>query len=232
MNWNRNLFDQITQGVNIKNREEKQIAANKIAKRLRDGDVVGVGSGSTSLIAIHSIAQRVLNEKLQVKVIPTSLEMNYTCQQLNLSVTDLSFARPDWCFDGADEVDSNSNLNKGRGGAMFREKLIMSSCEERYILIDSSKLVLRIGTNFPIPVEILPFSISYVQAELLSLGAKQIATRLAGGKDGPVITENDGLILDVYFEEVYSGLEKDIKAISGVLESGLFQGYKPIIISS
>ena len=232
MNWNSNLLDQISQGLNIKNKEEKLKAADKIASRVRDGDVIGVGSGSTSLLAIQAIAKRVSEENLKVKVIPTSLEINFACQYFRLTVTDLSVNRPDWYFDGADEVDPMLNLNKGRGGALFKEKLLMSSCEERYILVDSSKFVPLLNTKFPIPIEIHPAALSYVESELTKLGSSQVTLRLAGGKDGPVITENASLILDVYFKEVYLTLEKDIKAITGVLESGLFQGYNPTLISA
>jgi ribose 5-phosphate isomerase A len=232
MDWNSNLLDQLSQGLNIKNKEEKLKAADKIARRVSDGDVIGIGSGSTSLLAIQAIAERVTKGDLNVKVIPTSLEINFACQHFKLSVTDLSNDRPDWYFDGADEVDPALNLNKGRGGALFKEKLLMSSCEERYILIDSSKFVAALNTKFPIPIEIHPAALSYVEYELIKLGSSQISLRLAGGKDGPVITENSSLILDVYFKEVNPTLEKDIKSITGVLESGLFQGYNPILISS
>ncbi|RZK74832.1 MAG: ribose 5-phosphate isomerase A, partial [Pedobacter sp.] len=75
-------------------------------------------------------------------------------------------------------------------------------------------------------------SVSYVEYELAKLGSSQVRVRLAGGKDGPLFTENACLILDVYFKEVYNGLEKDIKSITGVLESGLFQGYNPILLTS
>ncbi|MBC7566351.1 MAG: ribose 5-phosphate isomerase A [Pedobacter sp.] len=232
MNWNSHLLDQVEQVADISNRKEKQKVAEKISRRVRDGDVIGVGSGSTSLLAVQSIAKRVAEENMNVKVIPTSLEMNLACQHFNLSVTDLILNRPDWCFDGADEVDIGRNLNKGRGGALFKEKLVMSSCEERYILIDSSKMVKVLGTNFPIPVEINPLALSYVESGLIKLGSTEVKLRLAGGKDGPVFTENACLILDVYFKEVYRDLERDIKCITGVLESGLFQYYNPILITS
>jgi ribose 5-phosphate isomerase A len=232
MKWNNHLLDQLIAGTQIKNKEQKQSAAEKMAGRVQNGDVIGAGSGSTSLMAIQSISRRVASERLEVKFIPTSSEINYACQHYNLVVTDLLKDKPDWCFDGADEVDMVSNLNKGRGGALYKEKLIMSSCDERYILIDPSKKVERLGTNFPIPIEIHPSSISYVTSELLKIGSESLNVRLAGGKDGPVFTENGCLILDVYFNDVYSGLEKDIKAITGVLESGLFQGYNPILVTS
>jgi ribose 5-phosphate isomerase A len=232
MNWTSHLLDQIAHGAHIKNREEKQEVADKIADRVKNGDVIGVGSGSTSLLAIQSIARKITEEGMEVKVIPTSLEMNFACQHFNLVLTDLAVNKPDWCFDGADEVDPDHNLNKGRGGALFQEKLIISSCSERYILIDPSKLVPMLGTNFPIPIETHPLAISYVESELIKHGATGINIRLAGGKDGPVLTESGCVVLDTYFEKIYTGLEKHIKSITGVLESGLFQGYDPILVTS
>jgi len=231
MNWNNQLLGQFIQVNEIKNLAAKRAVANKMAARVKDGEIVGVGSGSSALLALVAIAERIKAEELKVKVIPTSYEINMASQHLGLMITDLLSDRPDWCFDGADEVDPNHSLNKGRGGAMFREKLVMSSCEERYILVDDSKMVQRLGTNFPIPIEVHQAGLSYVTAALKALGAKQMNIRAAKGKDGPVITESGCVILDVRFEVVFDGLEKAIKVITGVLDSGLFQGYKPNILS-
>lgn len=232
MKWNNHLLEQFANGSQIKNIAEKQIVADTIADRVKSGDVIGVGSGSTSLMAIQSISRRLKSERLDILVIPTSTEMNFACQHFGLSVTDIVVDKPIWCFDGADEVDENTNLNKGRGGALYKEKLMMSSCQERYILIDNSKKVKHLGTNFPIPIEVQPSSVSYVKAELDHFGLREVSIRLAGGKDGPVYSENNCLLLDAWFDEVYEGLEKDIKSITGVLESGLFQGFDPTIITS
>lgn len=117
------------------------------------------------------------------------------------------------------------SLIKGRGGAAFKEKLLISSCPKNYIIVDESKLVTRLGTNFPIPIEVFPQALLYVEQQLKKLGANSIVVRPAKGKDGPIISENDNLILDCRFDEVGSSLEKDIKAITGVIESGLFIGY-------
>ena len=231
MNWNNQLLGQFIQVDQIKNLTEKRAVADQMAARVKDGEVIGVGSGSSALLALIAIADRIKTEGLKVKVIPTSFEINMAIQHLGLVLTDLLSDKPDWCFDGADEVDREHSLNKGRGGAMFREKLVMSACEERYILIDSSKMVERLGTNFPIPVEVHQAGLSYVTFALKELGAEQMEIRAAKGKDGPVITESGCLILDVRFELIPNGLEKAIKGITGVLDSGLFQGYAPIILT-
>ena len=99
-----------------------------------------------------------------------------------------------------------------------------------YILIDSSKQVDRLGKHFPVPVEVFPPAMSWAEEQLRELGATEIGLRPAKGKDGPLYTENGNWILDVRFPEIRSGLEKQIKSIPGVIESGLFMGYKINIV--
>ncbi len=108
---------------------------------------------------------------------------------------------------------------------MFKEKLLISSSPVNYIIVDDSKVVKKLGTNFPIPVEVFPQALLHVESALTELGATSIAIRPAKGKDGPVITENNNMVLDCYFEEVGKTMERDIKSITGVIESGLFIGY-------
>jgi len=216
----------------IDNYEAKLRVAQKVAALLKDGDVVGVGSGSTSFIAIGVLAERAKKENLRCLAIPTSHEMTFACAAAGLPVTSLWEHTPDWCFDGADEVDPALNLIKGRGGAMFREKLVMRASARSYILIDESKRVDRLGHKFAIPVEVLPATLPIVESSLLSLGATEIILRLAKKKDGPVITEQGNFILDVRFKEIGASLERDIKAITGVLESGLFWGFPVEILQA
>jgi ribose 5-phosphate isomerase A len=140
-------------------------------------------------------------------------------------VVSLNDERPDWSFDGADEVDGRQRLIKGRGGAMFSEKLVMSSSRKNYILVDGSKLVDKLGSRFPVPIEVHQNALTYVRMKLMELNAEKVSLRLAGGKDGPVITENGNFILDAHFNGIGDSLEKEIKGITGVIESGLFIGY-------
>ena len=127
MDWNSDLIKNLTWPGAISNLESKQKAAEKIARKVSNGDIIGVGSGSTSYLAVLAIAQRIKNEKLQIKAIPTSIEIALTCSKMDIPVTSLYQNGPDWYFDGADEVDPNNHMIKGRGGAMFKEKLIMSA---------------------------------------------------------------------------------------------------------
>ena len=190
----------------------------------------GFGSGSTSFLAVIAIAEKIREEGLNILAIPTSLEIKMLCSKLNIPTTTLLEKNPDWCFDGADEVDSNGWLIKGRGGAMFKEKLNIVSSKKTYILIDKSKKVNKLGEKFKVPVECFGDALNYVKSELIKLGGTEIELRKAIGKDGPCITEKGNLILDVKFQNIEQDLEKQIKSISGVIESGLFINYNVKII--
>jgi ribose 5-phosphate isomerase A len=225
MNWNSKLIKDLEWSSEIINVTGKQKVAEEIAAKVKDGDVLGVGSGSTVYMALLAIAKRIKTEKLHVLAIPTSLEISMFCTKLGIPLTSLFENKPDWLFDGADEVDPDNSLIKGRGGAMFKEKLLISSSAVNYIIVDDSKIVDKIGTNFPIPIEVFPQALLHVEAELQKLGANSIIIRPAKGKDGPIISENNNMILDCRFNEVPRSMEKDIKSITGVIESGLFIGY-------
>jgi len=217
----------------ISNYEAKFRAAEEVAAMAESGQVIGAGSGSTAFLAVRAIAARVRHGELNdIRLIPTSLESEFTISGLGLPQADLAEVAPDWLFDGADEVDPDGNLIKGRGGALFREKLLFAACQLRRVLIDPSKRVERLGTSFPVPVEVVPRATSVAMASLRNLGAREIEIRTGSGKDGPVITEQGNFLLDCRFEEIGDGLEERIKQVTGVLESGLFQGYGPEVITA
>lgn len=222
--YNINYFE------NINNKEQKQKLAMKIAEKVKDGDIIGVGSGSTSYLALCEIAKKVNENNMKIIAIPTSHEIKMVCANLGIPTASLLEKRPDWSFDGADEVDNKAWIIKGRGAALFKEKLNIKNSKEVFILIDETKCVDKLCKKFPIPVECYPDSINYVQEQLLKLGAKNIKLRQAVGKDGPIITENGNFILDVVFENINENLEKELKSIVGVIETGLFIGYENIQI--
>ena len=114
---------------------------------------------------------------------------------------------------------------------MFREKLNIANSGITYILVDKSKLVRNLGEKFAIPVECYLYAINHIKEELMILGATEINIRKSIAKDGPVVTENGNVILDVKFDRITECLEKDIKAITGVIESGLFIGYNVQVIT-
>ena len=230
MNWQSDILTNLEWSSAIINLEGKQKVADEIASRVKDGDILGVGSGSTVYVALLAIAKRIKEEGLKVKAIPTSIEISLFCAKLGIPLTTLYEHKPDWLFDGADEVDPDKSLIKGRGGAMFKEKLLISSSPKNYIIVDDSKLVKKLGTNFPVPIEVFPPALLHVEAELKKLGVTELLLRPAKGKDGPVITENGNLILDARFNEIGKSMEHDIIAITGVIESGLFINYDVEII--
>ena len=218
----------------ISHRDEKEAVAARVAERVRSGDVIGVGSGSTAYLAVVAIGERAAREGLALTAVPTSLEVAQVCAAFGLATADLAEVRPDWGFDGADEVHRQGDvvrLIKGRGGAMFREKLVMASQRKTLILVDHSKLVDRLGERFPVPVETHPSAVHLVEERLRALGAGAVTLRAAESKDGPVLTENGNLILDARFDDVPDRLEADIAAIPGAIESGLFVGFPVEIVT-
>ncbi|MDR2499129.1 MAG: ribose 5-phosphate isomerase A [Tannerellaceae bacterium] len=226
MKWNDNIIDSLDWGKDIARRAEKEKVANRIAAMVEDNMTLGVGSGSTSYLALVKIAERVKQERLKIRAITTSLEIAMACARLEIPTAGLESGRPDWTFDGADEIDPNKHLIKGRGGAMFKEKLLINASPKTFILADHSKMVKRLGENFPVPVEVFPQALTYVANALQQeLRPRCIKLRMAEGKDGPLITENGNLILDVWFDYIPAGTERAIKQITGVIESGLFMGY-------
>lgn len=232
MDWEKSILESLEWGQTISNQEEKQKVADKIASMVKDGETIGVGSGSTAYLALESIAKRVKAEQLHIRAITTSIEIKMTCARLGIPIANLIEHRPDWTFDGADEIDPDHNMIKGRGGAMFKEKLLISSSPKTYIIADPSKMVTRLGSRFPVPIEIFPEALTYVKQSLLAFAPRDIKLRMAQGKDGPVITENGNLILDVWFDTIPDDREKEIKSITGVIDSGLFMHYKVEILSS
>ena len=231
MDWEKTIIDSLEWGKEISNREEKQKVADKIASMVKDGDIIGVGSGSTAYLALLKIADRIRTEQLHIHAIPTSQEIKMACAKLGIPLTSLLEHKPNWTFDGADEIDPNHNMIKGRGGAMFKEKLLISSSPQTFIIADPSKMVSKLGSRFHVPVEIFPDALIHADQALRSLSPVDIKLRMAQGKDGPIITENGNLILDVWFNNIPDNLENAIKSITGVIESGLFMHYEVKIIS-
>ena len=225
MKWQSNLLSHLQWSDTIINQTGKLKLAQQIAAKVKNGDIIGAGSGSTVYLALFAIAERVKKENLNVRIIPSSLEITMTCSNLGMPVTSLLEDKPDWAFDGADEVDPNRSLIKGRGGALFKEKLLIRSSLKNYILVDESKLVEKLGSKFPVPIEVFPGALVYVESALRDLGITDITLRAAKGKDGPIITENGNFLLDARFDHVPTDTEQKIKSITGVIESGLFINY-------
>ena len=227
MNW-KELKGYTNWNGEISNEVEKKEIAKKIADKVNNGDVIGFGSGSTAFLAVKEIAKKINCENIKIEAIPTSYEIKLLCAELKIRTASIMEKKPDWSFDGTDEIDENNWLIKGRGAAMFKEKMNILNSKKVYILADKSKFVKKLGDKFYIPVECYPETINYVKEELYKLGAKSCILRAGKGKDGQIITENNNFILDTKFENIDIELEKNIKLITGVVETGLFIGYKNI----
>lgn len=225
MQW-QNLAVPNWQG-SISNQAAKEAVAAEIAAHAQDGQVVGIGSGSTSFLALLALARRVHAEGLNLRCVPTSQEIATYCTDLGLAVTSLLNARPDWCFDGADEVDPDDNLIKGRGGAFVREKLVFAAAPERFILVDESKFVPRLGVNHAVPLEVIPEAVNLVATVLRDAVGVAPTVRPAGGKDGGVITEQGGLIMDLPLDGTVQPGELDVllQTTPGITGTGLFTGF-------
>lgn len=215
---------------NVDNKEEKIRLAKRMAKRVKDGDVIGFGSGSTSYLTAIEIANRVKEENLNIKAIPTSNIIENLCKELNIETIDLTQAKPDWCFDGADEIDSHNWLIKGMGAALYKEKMNMKNSDENYILVDNSKFVERLGEKHPVPIECEKDKIDIVQEEVKKMGAAKLEIRKSNTNDGYLITDNGNYILHAWFEKIEANLEEKLAQIDGVVESGLFIGYDIIVV--
>jgi len=216
---------------NIDNKEEKLKLARKMAERVKNGDVIGFGSGTTSYLTVLEIGKRVKEENLKIKAIPTSNIIENLCKELNIEITTLDKEKPNWCFDGADEIDNNNWLIKGMGAALYKEKMNMKNCNENYILVDDSKFVKRLGEKHPVPVECELNSIEEVKKQLLKLGAKEVILRKSNNDENePLITDNGKVILHAWFDNITKEQEQNIKDIDGVLESGLFISYNIKVI--
>lgn len=206
----------------IENKEQKMMLAKKIANKVENSQTIGFGSGSTSYLTAIEIGKKIKEQGWTITAVPTSIEIENVCKEYGIKIGSLLENDLDWAFDGADEVDPNNNLIKGMGRAMFKEKLNILSSPKTYILVDNTKLVQNLGEKHPVPVELFPQSMKYVANELTKIGATETIFR--------GMTENDNAILDCRFEKIDKELEKNIKAISGVIESGLFMGYNVEII--
>ncbi len=201
----------------------KEKVAEAIAAQVQDGQVLGIGTGSTVDLAIAAIGKRIQNEGLKITALTTSIESIWACEKSGIRVLNSLYKGDlDWGFDGADEVDPKLRLIKGKGGALFQEKIVAALCKRFVAIVDSSKLVKQLGEKMPVPVEFVPRAYSLVERGLKNLGATDIQLRQATGKHGAVITEQGNLIFDARFSEISDSLERDIKAIFGVIESGIF----------
>lgn len=204
----------------------KRAAGERAASLIEDGMRVGLGTGSTTAFALQALGRRVREEGLSVAGTPTSPSAERLARACGIEVIALdALDRLDVALDGADEVDPDLNLIKGRGAAHTREKVVASMADRFVVLADASKLVDRLGTRAPVPVEVLPMAVHPVELALARLGGEPVL-RLGVQKVGPVVTDQGFWILDVTFGSIDDPAEMDraIARLPGVLDHGIFVG--------
>ncbi len=204
----------------------KQEAAHHAVGFIKSGMVVGLGTGSTAAFAVMRIAERLKSRDLKDIVgIPTSIRTEKLARELEIPLCGLE-AQPaiDVTIDGADEVDADLNLIKGGGGALLREKVVAQASRRNIIVVDESKLSLRLGTRWALPVEVIPFATKAEENFLKSLGAS-VTLRL-GEQGQPYKTDQHNYILDANFGEMAdpNQLAAKLNERAGIVEHGLFLG--------
>ncbi|QKY20824.1 ribose-5-phosphate isomerase RpiA [Halolamina sp. CBA1230] len=200
--------------------DAKRRAGESAADIPEDGDVVGLGTGSTAAHAIRALGRRV-DAGLDVRGIPTSFQSRELAREVGIPLTDLDEASPDVAIDGADEVAADGALIKGGGAAHAREKLVDSAADRFVVVADPTKESEQL--SHPVPVEILPDARGPV-ADAVRSADGDPELRAAERKDGPVVTDNGNLVLDCAFGRIDdpNGLARTLSATPGVVEHGLF----------
>jgi len=199
--------------------EPKERAARSAISRIKEGQVLGFGTGSTVQYALEALAERIRDENLQVLGVPTSLQTQRECQRLKIPLTTLE-EHPvlDVAFDGADQVDDDLQCIKGYGGALLREKIVAAASRQFLIMVDDAKVSRRL--NKPVPVEVMPFGMGVAQSFLQKLGKPVLRS-----KDGDTYwTDNGNPVFDVDLGELEQPAEaaRQLDAIPGVVGHGLF----------
>jgi ribose 5-phosphate isomerase A len=211
----------------------KQDAAERAVEHVRSGMAVGLGTGSTAKFAVEAIGRRLKAGDLQNVVgVPTSVETRELATSLEIPLTTLgSHPVLDLTIDGADEIDPDGNLIKGGGGALLWEKIVATASKQLFIVADASKLVDRLGKEFPLPVEVVRFGWEVHDVALRRLGAEPV---LRCNSDAvPYLTDEGHYIIDCKFENGIddpAGMQQSLVSRPGIVETGLFLGMKPEVI--
>ncbi len=208
---------------------EKAAAARKSLEYVKDGMIVGLGSGSTATFVIQFLGELV-QQGLKIRGIPTSRASAELAQSLNIPLTTFDQVHStDVTIDGADEIAAGLALIKGGGGALLREKIVAASSKRLVIVADEQKLVERLG-RFPLPVEVIPFAAAPIKSKLQHMGANPV---LRTQKDGsPYITDEGNYIFDCHYGVIADppAVAHAIKSMTGVVEHGLFLGLASVAI--
>jgi ribose 5-phosphate isomerase A len=200
----------------------KRQAALAALEEIRDGMIVGLGSGSTASIFIRELGKA----KREVIGIPTSEASRRIAEEVGVRLTTFNeHPEIDVTVDGADEVSAQLDLMKGLGGALVREKIVAHASRRVVIIVDESKLVQQLGSKVPIPVEVIPLAVPRILRQLAG-------ARVREHNGQALITDNGNMILDWKHGTIDdpAALEKQLKAMTGVVDSGIFAGVASVVI--
>lgn len=203
----------------------KRSAGRRAADFVSNGQSVGLGTGSTVFFTLERLAERIADEGLAIRGVPTSVDTESKARELGIPLSSLDETPViDVTIDGADEIDGAFDMIKGGGGALLREKVVASVSREVVIVVGANKVVERLGTTFDLPVEVVPFARAVASDAARRLGA----TSTVRERDGKTyLTDNGNEILDLHFAhgiEDAAALERSLGGVPGVVESGLFIG--------
>ncbi|XP_055695406.1 ribose-5-phosphate isomerase [Lutzomyia longipalpis] len=209
--------------------EAKKIAAYKaVDEFIETGQVVGIGSGSTVVYAVHRLAKKVTKEKINVTCIPTSFQARQLIIGHGLTLSELELhPEIDVVIDGADECDGDLTLIKGGGGCLLQEKIVASCSKKMIVVADYTKDSAKLGEQYKkgIPIEVVPMAYIPIRNKIQNLFGGKLQLRMAVAKAGPCITDNGNFILDWHFpsgNHNWAEINREICMIPGVVETGLF----------
>lgn len=209
--------------------QEKEAAARASLRFIKDGQVVGLGTGSTAAYFIRLLGERV-KDGLKIRGIPTSERSREQAASLGIPLTTLEECQViDVTVDGADEFDPELRLIKGGGGALLREKIVASATKQLVIVVDATKRVPVLG-KFPLPVEVIKFARPLVATKIAALGANIQLRLQPGGK--PYLTDEHNYILDCRFGQIPDAdrLARQLSEMPGIVEHGLFIGMASVVL--
>lgn len=205
----------------------EQLAARAL-EQVRDGMRLGLGSGRAASSFVRALGARV-REGLRVRGVPTSEATGHLARELGVPLAGLDEGLLDLTVDGADEVDPRLDLIKGYGGALVRERIVAAASRRVVILVGREKLVPMLGSRGRLPVEVLPFAAPLTIRELADLGCRPVL-RLEGGR--PCVTDNGNWIVDCGVRpiEAPAAFARDLRALPGVVDTGLFIGVADLVL--
>lgn len=201
--------------------DDKESVGRYAASLVKDGQIVGLGTGSTTAFTIKELGGRMQKGEISIYGIPTSFQAKLLAIESKIPITSLDEHDIDIAIDGADEVNPKLHLLKGRGGALLQEKIIDYNAKRFVVVCEERKLVDTLGKSFPVTLEVFPMAYKKVYDSLVSLGKPIL--RIDERKDGPVITDNGNFIIDLYASvRDPKSMENELNDIPGIFENGIF----------